>query len=326
MTCSTTSSRSGNRSREGTWKGMPAWRILNLARVRRWFMVGTGTRKACAISAVLSPPSERKVRAICASGASAGWQQVKISLRRSSGKASASTSSSSSRGVSKFGASAASLRSSTLSRRRRSSALRRATVVIQAAGLRGWPAAGQRSSAATSVSCSASSARSKSPSAAMSEPSTRPCSARKVSSTASAAVEGGIRQQLGQSRVRSAPAEGTALHFDAKLHDRAHLHRAAPGAGDHGRQLDGLIQVLAVQQIIAAQLLLGFGVWPVGGDRLAVAHAHGGGGAGGLERLAAQVSPAVTGSPRESAVASHIGLLFFLRHTGFGLLVGVDHQ
>ena len=44
-----------------------------------------GTRKARAISAVASPPSVRSVSATRASGASAGWQQVKISRSRSSG-------------------------------------------------------------------------------------------------------------------------------------------------------------------------------------------------------------------------------------------------
>ena len=42
-------------------------------------MVGSGTRKARAISAVLSPPSNRRVGATWAAGPSAGWQQVKMS-------------------------------------------------------------------------------------------------------------------------------------------------------------------------------------------------------------------------------------------------------
>ena len=48
-------------------------------------MVGAGTRKARAISSVESPPSVRSVSATCASGASAGWQHVKIRRSRSSG-------------------------------------------------------------------------------------------------------------------------------------------------------------------------------------------------------------------------------------------------
>src|SRR6266550_577930 len=66
---------------------MPARRILRLARTRRWAMVASGTRKALAICGVVSPPSVRSVSATRASGASAGWQQVNISRRRSSGTA-----------------------------------------------------------------------------------------------------------------------------------------------------------------------------------------------------------------------------------------------
>ena len=71
---------------------MPAALILCFARTSRWAIVGSGTRNARAISTVLSPPSVRSVSATWASMASAGWQQVKISSSRSSGKVVASTS------------------------------------------------------------------------------------------------------------------------------------------------------------------------------------------------------------------------------------------
>ena len=58
--------------------------ILRFARVIRCAIVVSGTRNAAAISATVSPPSSRSVRATRASGASAGWQQVKISRSRSS--------------------------------------------------------------------------------------------------------------------------------------------------------------------------------------------------------------------------------------------------
>ena len=58
--------------------------ILAFARVIRWAIVVSGTRNAWAISATVSPPSSRRVRATLASGASAGWQQVKMSRSRSS--------------------------------------------------------------------------------------------------------------------------------------------------------------------------------------------------------------------------------------------------
>src|SRR6266487_2470790 len=47
-------------------------------------IVGSGTRKARAISVVLRPPSSRSVSATWAPGARAGWQQVKIRRSRSS--------------------------------------------------------------------------------------------------------------------------------------------------------------------------------------------------------------------------------------------------
>ena len=63
---------------------MPASRIFAFARDSRCAIVGSGTRNARAISAVVSPPNNRSVSASCASGASAGWQQVKIRRSRSS--------------------------------------------------------------------------------------------------------------------------------------------------------------------------------------------------------------------------------------------------
>ena len=59
-------------------------RILRLARTRRLAIVGSETRKARAISEVVSPASVLSVRATLASSASAGWQQVKIRRSRSS--------------------------------------------------------------------------------------------------------------------------------------------------------------------------------------------------------------------------------------------------
>src|SRR5215203_951793 len=63
---------------------MPALRILRLARTRRLAIVGSETRKARAISEVVSPASVLSVSATLASSASAGWQQVKIRRSRSS--------------------------------------------------------------------------------------------------------------------------------------------------------------------------------------------------------------------------------------------------
>ena len=63
---------------------MPASRILVFARTSRCAMVFSVTKKALAISAVVSPQMVRSVKAICASSGKAGWQQVKMSRKTSS--------------------------------------------------------------------------------------------------------------------------------------------------------------------------------------------------------------------------------------------------
>jgi len=63
---------------------MPASVIFRLARVMRRATVVSGTRKARAICAVVSPQVTRRVKAIWAGRESAGWQHVKISRSRSS--------------------------------------------------------------------------------------------------------------------------------------------------------------------------------------------------------------------------------------------------
>ena len=68
---------------------------MRFARTMRCCIAGSLVRKARATSAVDSPPSERSVSATRASGASAGWQQVKNSRSRSSGIALMSSSESS---------------------------------------------------------------------------------------------------------------------------------------------------------------------------------------------------------------------------------------
>ena len=102
----------------------------------------------------------RSVSATWASVASAGWQQVKMSSSRSSGKVVVSSMVSSvASGTSSSRVFSASVRL----RRMRSMARLRAVVISQAPGLAGTPSRGQRSAAIAKASCAASSARSKSP-------------------------------------------------------------------------------------------------------------------------------------------------------------------
>src|SRR5437879_5680486 len=160
-----------------------AARILALARTIRCAMVDAGTRKARAISSVERPPSVRRVRATCASVASAGWQHVKISRSLSSGTGASSSSAKSSR----CRAISSCFCARRARRRSRSIALWRAVPISQATGLSGMPAAGHCSSATSNASCSASSATSKSPSTRISVARIRPCSTRKISSMCMAA-------------------------------------------------------------------------------------------------------------------------------------------
>jgi hypothetical protein len=145
---------------------MRAVAILVFALVRRRFIVSRGTRNARAISSVDRPATARSVSATCASVASAGWQQVKISSSRSSGMAvSAMSSSPGMAGVaaSSVALSRRSLAASTRSRRSRSIARFRAVRTSQPAGFSGTPSDGQRCAAMANASAAASSARSKSP-------------------------------------------------------------------------------------------------------------------------------------------------------------------
>ena len=160
---------------------MPASLILVLARVRRRFIVSPEIRNARAMSSVASPATARSVSATCASGASAGWQQVKMSSSRSSGISVSSTSASADSGS--VAASSRSLAARTRSRRIRSIARFRAVVTSHATGLDGVPSAGQRCAAAANASAAASSASSKSPRNPTSAASTRLHSSRKTCSS-----------------------------------------------------------------------------------------------------------------------------------------------
>ncbi len=67
--------------------------MLCLARLMRWAIVASGTRKALAISAVVKPPTARSVSAIAKDALSTGWQHMNSRINVSSGSISASISS-----------------------------------------------------------------------------------------------------------------------------------------------------------------------------------------------------------------------------------------
>src|SRR5256885_3720279 len=222
-TARTSSIRSGSASRSGTRNGMRASTIFLFARTSRCAIVASGTRNARAISPVVRPATERSVSATCASRASAGWQHVKMSSSRSSGRALA---------VVTFGSSSSAIFSSyRFARRSRSMPLRLAVVMSHAPGLAGTPSRGQCSSAATSASCTHSSARSKSPRLRTRAAVSRPASSRKTAATASCVI----------------------VLVALSLHRRADLdvaHRPC------FREADRIIQVGDLDQRVAADLFL----------------------------------------------------------------------
>ncbi len=140
----TASTRWASSSGAGTANGMRAATIFFFARVRRAAIVASVARNACAMSGVATPHTSRNVSATCDSCDSAGWQQTKISRRRSSGISSGSEISASS-GSSRSG----SLVSSVVRRCIAFSARRRATVVSHAPGRSGTPSRVQVRSACT---------------------------------------------------------------------------------------------------------------------------------------------------------------------------------
>ena len=163
--------------------------ILALARTIRCAIVASGTTNARAISVVSSPPSSRRVSATWAVGASAGWQQVKISRSRSSGTG--LTSSTVTCAGSAWVASPPGYTSSAwlcrcsrdASRRSQSTARFRPVVMIQPAGLGGRPVSGHFCTATAKASWIASSARSMSPRWRTRLATARPYSARKIRPT-----------------------------------------------------------------------------------------------------------------------------------------------
>jgi len=156
---------------------MPAARIFFFARVSRFAIVGSGTRKACAICEVVRPPTDRSVSATCASRSSAGWQHPKTSAnwssmsRPCSGSRSASATSVGSRSSNRW------------ARRIRSMALRRAVVSNHAPGRSGAPSRRHAREASTKASCADSSARSRSRSSRVNVATRRGHSVRKTAST-----------------------------------------------------------------------------------------------------------------------------------------------
>ena len=83
-TCRTADRRSARSSAGGSANRAPLSLIRCLARLIRWPTVFSGTSSARAISAVVRPPTARRVSATCAGAVSAGWQQSSSKVSESS--------------------------------------------------------------------------------------------------------------------------------------------------------------------------------------------------------------------------------------------------
>ena len=259
---------------------MPAPRILRFARTSRCAIAGSATRNACAISPVVSPPTSRSVSATRLSAASAGWQQVKTSARRSSGIA---LTSSSSAGSSCRRPMSSALRWKTFSRRMRSIARLRAVVTIHAPGV-AW------------------------------HPLTRPaleCRGERVLHGVLGELE--VAEDAREDRDGTAPllAEDPldlALHprYRTAIDDRADLDRAVLRRGDERREPDRLVEVGEVDEEDATEDLLRLREGTVGDDALAVAHLHDLGGAAPVELLARRVRIGLAELLEERAPLRHL--------------------
>src|SRR5688572_29899578 len=247
--------------------------------------VASGTRKARAISGVVSPPRSRRVSATRASVGSTGWQAVNMRRSRSSPTSSSSAASRSGPPAPAPPASISRPSSSCFAstrrpRRRRSMAWRFATVMSQAPGWAGTPLFGHCSSALTSASWARSSATPTSRTYRASPAMSRADSMRYTASIARWVSEadiaadhtrGASAAQARSGRAGPPPGRGVAHGVEARggrldvggevghlLHladlDRLVLRgRAARGPGDR------LLLRLHVDHPVAAEHLLGLG-------------------------------------------------------------------
>src|SRR6266404_907050 len=154
-----------------------------------------------------------------------------------------------------------------------------AVAMIQAPGFSGTPLSGQEASAEANASCIASSARSKEPETRIKLAMIRPDSCRKTDSAADriSTIQRSslIGRHLGFRARRQA---GQGANFDAAFASLA-------GGRNLLRPLDGFVQVLAIEDVIASQLFLGLGEGSVCDQRFTVLHSNGGRVSGGAQRL-----------------------------------------
>src|SRR5436309_6808838 len=304
--------------------------MVRLARTSRCAVVGSGTRKARAISAVDRPATSLSVSAARLSGGSPGWEHVKINRSRSSAIASGSlTSGISSSAPSPVSYASASERApARRSRRRRSSARRRAVVRSQAPGRSGVPSAGQRSSACANASWTTSSAVSMSRTIRSTDATTRPYSRRNTSATRACTPSDLCPRSfdLTDRHDTRRPQAAGDLTRRSHLPDRPHLDEAALAERDLLRPLDGFLLCVALDQVEATQRLLRLGEGAVHDLAMPGLDADAAGVAVWTQALAHDHLAGRLQLVGEAPVALHDGLHLGPRGRGRGLVVGANEQ
>src|SRR6266511_5775520 len=149
------------------------------------------------------------------------------------------------------------------SRRRRSMARLRAVVMIQPPGLGGGPSPGHLLKATANASCTASSATSMSPKTRIRAATDRPDSSRKIRPMAASSAVGAASP----SRTRSG----------LPVRERADLDRRLDDLGDLRRPGERGVEVLGLDDVEPAEVLLRLGERAVGGQDVAIGLAHDGG-------------------------------------------------
>ncbi len=153
--------------------------------------------------------------------------------------------------------------------------------------------------------------------------------------------EGILRALLGEVPVTGEPDQGRDHPApltveglgDRRLDLEGHISQIGltsmlplAAAGELGRDLDRLVEVLAVDDEVAAQLLLGLGERAVGGEHLGVAHADRGGVGHRAEALAALQHAALGHGLAPFAVRGEGRRVLVGRDGGAGALVARNQQ
>src|SRR5579863_8128382 len=161
----------------------------------------------------------------------------------------------------------------------------RATVISQAPGRFGTPSRGQRRSAWVKASCAHSSARSQSPVWWIRAAVMRPHSSRKASATTVPTTPAAVTASTPTRPPRASPplvrTEGP---------EGPHLKEAKAGHRVPARDLDDLVEVVALKHVEAGDLLLRLGERAVGHHGLLLPHPNGAGAAWRLKLAAVQAN------------------------------------